>query len=400
MSNEPAEKIMSFAKQWVMKYESFFSMLLMGLKEEIIETGTMATNGKNLQWCPAFVLEIGRFGATFVVLHEILHVVLFHNLRRGTRDPKLWNIAADHYINLILTIMGMVNPVSTKDAQRFGTEWFRNQTLKSEAYRMPVDGIMDVRFLEMTVDHIYRVLEQEQAQGNTPEPCPWGEVEDGEGDMSPEAIDAAEKKVVEATALAASLAKSRGQFPDTLGDAIDGGREASQDWTDLLEDFMAPIALGDPSYSVQNIRMPNSAFVHQGRTKDGIGNVAIFTDASGSVSQPEFEQFMSDALRICEDLEPESVTLIQFDSRAEYHEVVESGDTPELARLKSGGTRFKAPFDYAEREDLMDDFDVIILFTDGGADDYPDEPDCPVIWASTGAFWKTPPFGEVIHVNL
>ena len=45
---------------------------------------------------------------------------------------------------------------------------------------------------------------------------------------------------------------------------------------------------------------------------------------------------------------------------------------------------------------------VIVFFTDGGDNRYPEEhPDCPVIWATTGAFWGgDPPFGEVVQVRF
>jgi predicted metal-dependent peptidase len=35
-------------------------------------------------------------------MHEVLHIMLQHNRRRGHRDPELWNIACDYVINLIL----------------------------------------------------------------------------------------------------------------------------------------------------------------------------------------------------------------------------------------------------------------------------------------------------------
>ena len=110
---------------------------------------------------------------------------------------------------------------------------------------------------------------------------------------------------------------------------------------------------------------------------------------------------MSDISIICEELNPESVTLIQFDWDCAEPEVIEQGDEPELKRRRTGGTRFSAPFEYAEKHDLMNDFEAIIVFTDGGDDQYADEPDCPVIWASTGAFWQgNPPYGEVVGVKF
>ena len=35
----------------------------------------------------------------FVLAHELLHVGLRHDERRGYRDPYLWNVACDYVIN-------------------------------------------------------------------------------------------------------------------------------------------------------------------------------------------------------------------------------------------------------------------------------------------------------------
>jgi len=39
---------------------------------------------------------------TFLLCHETFHPKLFHDKRRGKRDPELWNIAGDFVINLLL----------------------------------------------------------------------------------------------------------------------------------------------------------------------------------------------------------------------------------------------------------------------------------------------------------
>ncbi len=38
----------------------------------------------------------------FVLCHEVLHLVLLTHLRRGSRDPRLWNYSTDFAINFSL----------------------------------------------------------------------------------------------------------------------------------------------------------------------------------------------------------------------------------------------------------------------------------------------------------
>lgn len=41
----------------------------------------------------------------FVIVHEIMHVIDNHVIRRGNRDPAIWNIAIDHVVNRYLMPM-------------------------------------------------------------------------------------------------------------------------------------------------------------------------------------------------------------------------------------------------------------------------------------------------------
>ena len=159
--------------------------------------------------------------------------------------------------------------------------------------------------------------------------------------------------------------------------------------------------ISDHCFSKQNRRTPGSRLVTPGRTKEGMGPMAVLTDASGSVNTKEFSQFMGDLLNIAEDIQPESIVSVQFDTKANSHEFIEPGDELTLKRERAGGTDFRAGFDYLTDNDLMDDLDLIIVFTDGGDNHYPDEPDCSVIWATTGAFYQgDPPFGRIVQVKF
>ena len=63
---------------------------------------TMATDGKNIFYFPPFVDKLTEAELRGVLVHEALHVVYEHPLRRGKRHPKVWNIACDYVINAYL----------------------------------------------------------------------------------------------------------------------------------------------------------------------------------------------------------------------------------------------------------------------------------------------------------
>lgn len=60
---------------------------------------TAATDGKRFYWNPNFVLKQTKIGLRIVCSHEAWHALYMHPRRRGSRLPKLWNIAVDYIVN-------------------------------------------------------------------------------------------------------------------------------------------------------------------------------------------------------------------------------------------------------------------------------------------------------------
>lgn len=60
---------------------------------------TAATDGKRFYWNPKFVLKQSLIGLRIICGHEAWHALYMHPQRRGSRLPKLWNIAVDYIVN-------------------------------------------------------------------------------------------------------------------------------------------------------------------------------------------------------------------------------------------------------------------------------------------------------------
>lgn len=76
---------------------------------------TAATDGKRYYWNPEFVIKQSKIGLRLIVAHEGWHAIYMHPARRGSRNPKLWNIAVDFKVNFTimddLRTRGIYNPV-------------------------------------------------------------------------------------------------------------------------------------------------------------------------------------------------------------------------------------------------------------------------------------------------
>jgi len=78
----------------------FFGTLALYCNVRVVSTiDSAATDGENLFLNPDFISKLNKNELLGVLVHEILHMALLHNQRRSTRDPILWNIAADIVVN-------------------------------------------------------------------------------------------------------------------------------------------------------------------------------------------------------------------------------------------------------------------------------------------------------------
>ena len=102
MINQQAHEKMIKARSKLMKGQLGMASMLLHL--DLVEVSadqcsTMATDGKRIIYNPQFVLDIEEIEVQSVLVHEALHVVWEHPLRRGKRHHKVWNIACDYAIN-------------------------------------------------------------------------------------------------------------------------------------------------------------------------------------------------------------------------------------------------------------------------------------------------------------
>ena len=103
-------KVSRGSTRLVIKFPFYGSVCLGVRVKPDASVSTMATDGKSILWSPDWVDTIDQEETVGVMAHEVLHIILKHPLRRGNRDPLLWNIATDFAINQILIDAGFKLP--------------------------------------------------------------------------------------------------------------------------------------------------------------------------------------------------------------------------------------------------------------------------------------------------
>ena len=73
---------------------AFLGALMCQLKQDWDTTiPTACTDGTSIWWSPTWFLSLPKPARVTVQAHEVWHVARLHMIRRGNRDPRIWNYA-------------------------------------------------------------------------------------------------------------------------------------------------------------------------------------------------------------------------------------------------------------------------------------------------------------------
>ena len=332
------------------------------------EVPTAATNGKRVLYNPDFIEPLTDEELKFLVAHECLHPMLEHNYRRGSRDPKKWNKAADYVINQLLVDEGI---------GKFIEGGCLDQTIYNNG-----GG---------TSDGIYNLLPDGEGDGDSDAPGgPGNDLEDGEGGQAEQAQEAAEWKIK--VAQAAQAAKMMGKLSANMARLVDEVLKPKVDWRDRLRQFVQKAKNDQRTFA-----RPNRRFLSQGLymptvTGEVLGEMVFAVDMSGSIQQDECNQYSAECRIVHEDGKPYKLHLIYFSHEVCAHDTLSRDDEFEFNPRGGGGTAFSPVFKHIEEQGIEPA--GIVFLTDLYCNDFGDAPDCPVLWVSTGA--DQAPFGEVV----
>lgn len=348
--------------------QPFFGVIAMGLVVvERADVETMATDGIHLFYAPAFVDEISDAELRGTICHEVLHVTNFHMTRRGGRDPKRWNIAADYAINPLVLACGEV---------------------------LPSGILLDPAYARMTAERIYSLLPDDAGQGGA-----GGNGIGGVLDAVPSG-DKAEIATVEARAQAtminaAAIAHQKGNLPGFAKSMIRDIRKPKVDWRAVLRRFVDESMSADFDFDHADRRFIGSGIYLPGMVADGMGELGVIVDTSGSIDRTAFRAFFGELAAAVEDARADRVRVLQCDTKITAEQVFEQGEPITPPTVVGGGGTNMAPAFAA-----MENPAVIVCFTDlqfGGR--FPPDPGVPVLWARWTTRGDKPPYGEVIDIT-
>ena len=350
---------------------------------------TLATDGPTIYCNPNFwVNELTPETEISGIAHELLHIVLEHMWRRGDRDPRLFNIAADFKVN---------------------------QYLQEEGFTLDPKWLRDPQYDAMSEEQIYALLDKQsndKSKGGKRKVSGYSNKEEKISDMQPDFEDirepqgtseeqAKDKEDIRGAIIRAfNTYKAQGNVGGLAQYLADKVTKVSEPWYEHMLRYMTKMTMTESNWRRINRReLLRTGVIAADIGRPTIELAVVVVDTSGSIGRVTLDYFSGHINTILDSVKPKVIKIIYCDSNINKVDEFSSDDFPiRLEVIGGGGTDFRPAFDYIDKMDAEPD--VVVYLTDTYGD-YPKEPSYPVIWASIYSWERStkPPFGEFIFID-
>ena len=377
-------EIISKCKIQVRKECEFFGALMLFasiVKSESIETA--ATDGKDIFFNEKFLKSLNSSEQNALMLHEVLHMALLHVTRRQSRDPHIWNIAADIVVNDLI--------------------------LRNTSFKLPKGAIIDKQYSDKSVEYIYECLLKNNNYKNKQYQLGISDLKNPSEDSQANQLTEVDRLEIESywrdkiqvlknTISDRETANGQGNIPAGMSKEIEVFLEPEVDWRHALWKYVGktPVDFDDL----------DRRFLYRGLYLEGLLTealqVSVCIDTSGSVSNKLLDQFLGELKGILNAYPHVKCDLFFADTQIDGpHEIQSIAEMPPVSGF--GGTSFVPFFNYLEtnNNNLMGANKVNIYFTDGYGDFPNKDPKDPTMWlvSKDGLETKRFPFGEVVRIS-
>ena len=442
-----ASEIIIGARGKLVAGHPFFAWLILSLdlvEDRRCHTGW--TDGKTLAYSPDWVGDLLPEMVVGFLAHEVMHLALLHHLRRGKRDPLLWNLAGDLVINAILQEEGFLLPTGRDDYSDFlgltTEEVYDLLSLKKEGDSPPFPaGEDDEEGGEEEESESGREEDSgdddqggggggeqgeedepgEKSGGGKDENCEEGNEPRRGGEKAPhtdrlrEAArdflrrgardfefgredpgrcgevrdlprdEAGEPDRQDADTVwsdAVRRAAAQGDLPLGIRRALRRIYEPQLDWKALLSRFLTLEVQADYSWKSPNRRYITAGVYLPSLTLEENGRMAVIVDTSGSIGSDDLDRLFSECRGVA-TVEKVRVILAWGDCRIDGWMEIDRWTRPELSLSGGGGTSYVPGFEWVEKKEILPR--CLVYLTDGICNRFPPrEPDYPVIWVVGG----------------
>lgn len=323
---------------------------------------TAATDGRRFYYNRNFISKLNKQEAIFLVAHEVEHCVYDHMGRRGSRNPKAWNAAADYVINLELhehNIGKLPDPVRTG-----------------------ITACFDTKYSGMFAEEVYELLMKDPNK-QYPEFDVHMEPGDGKGEPMSSEEQAQLRDEIRNAVMQAAKSASAGNVPAGVKRMLKDLVEPQMDWREMLNMKLQSMVKADFTWSRCARKMQSSGIYLPATKNDFKVEAAVAIDCSGSMGEEMLRDLLSEVKGIMQQFPDFMLKIWCFDTAvygyAEFTpENLEEIDEYEIKG--GGGTDFVCNWTFMKENDIMPE--RFIMMTDG----YP------------GGSWGDPDYADTLFL--
>lgn len=341
------------------------------------------------------------------ICHEILHCAYNHFLRKGTRDHKLWNKAADYAINQIIK--------RDKKMGEIRSTWLYHADFEGKAAEEIYNILMDMKgdgdgkgggFGNLPKGGTLDQHDIPQQGSQSKEKGDGGSAdydEDEFPDYSQEELEEFMESFKDAMISAASAEGA----PPEIRAMVQAYKEPKIDWRSKLNRTLRSLIKNDVTYMMPSRRSWSNGIgfgipIYPGLKPDVDIDICVALDASGSISAEMLRDFLSEVYGITQQFTQFKLRILTFDTDVyEVHDYTNGQEEQILSYpIKGGGgTLFTAVWDFMKNDEYRPK--QLVMFTDGepwgswGDKDY-----CETLFVVHSNPKVEAPFGVTVHYEL
>jgi predicted metal-dependent peptidase len=398
--NLTAEEKIIQARVWLISRFPFWGSLTMHLtfvENNNMPMHTMAVSPYGTVYFDRnFVDGLCKEEVMFVICHEVLHVILIHLDRLGTRNEFKWNMACDYAVNnliknepqfkappniLINTKFDNMSSEAIYDAlpppEECDGDCAKCPICKGKAQFSPYGDKQCKKFGSFDK----HITKNELEGGGNGDKDDKGEVNEGEVDANGIPKDAYNEKPENApnwrkiTNEAYHYARMQGKLPAGMERVVEDIVEPQLSWKELLSQFITKSIPFNYTYRRMSRKSICSGIYFPGVEKEEI-KVTVVIDTSGSIGQDELTDFMSEAIGILKQFDRVEMEIFSCDAQLSKASIITNEYDLITTRLQGGGgTDYRPIFHRISKKQM--DTKVLIYFGDMEAT-FPEENEVPI----------------------
>ena len=368
-------------------FVAYSGILMIGECKVKDDIPTACTNGRDVYYGRKFVESLNDPDLRGVILHEAKHKMYRHMAtwqHLHKQNPTKANMACDYVINLELL----------------------DESNRSNGFvSLPKGGLLNEKFRGLNSADVFKLLPDPPDDGGFGGSGEGGGFDEHDWDsaqsMTPDEVKELASEIDQAIRQGSILAgKVGGNVDRSFTDLM----SAKVNWKEALREFVSAVCKGkdDSTWAKPSRRWLQHDIYMPSTVSETMGRVVVAIDTSGSIGGSILNRFISEVASIMENVNPELVDLLYWDSAVAGHEVYGLNEADKMTTSTKpkggGGTSPSCITKYLKKHNIVPE--CAIVLTDGYVgNDWGGNWSSQVLWCIVDNKNAIAPIGQTIHID-